>query len=161
MATYNQDTSSNQYVSSTVSKPTSGSCTVTNLASDPRGTALLTNSQVVGIAAFTTLNWFGSGGTGSNQVITGASYGPIAGLNSYIRKAWTTDTTSNTTTGIRHSLSTASGFPIMAGYTITVSAYVRASLAVTMQMRLEPVDSSSSGLVGKSGPALVLSPGDY
>lgn len=72
---------------------------------------------------------FGTGG-GTYSVVTGATDGPTdSGLTTYVRKAWTKAQPATNGSGLEltNSVNAASNFPVTAGDTWTISAYLRPS----------------------------------
>lgn len=109
--------------SASVERSPDGSTRV-NLASDPAATSFSLSSGALGWASS---RWFGSGGNGNYSLVTGASDAP-AGLSTYARKTWAVASTSSGDTGFNLSPA-AGGFPVIAGETYSISAYLRASTA--------------------------------
>jgi len=141
------------YQSNITTKPAPGACdghgangaaTIANLATDPRATSLTVPANGAG---WTTQNWFGTGGAGTHQLITGAVDGPV-GLSTYVRKTWTTAPSSNAATGMRNSTTNANGLRVTAGSTYTFSSWLRASKAQpsAATLRVEWVDNAGASL---------------
>ena len=127
------------YVSSTTSAPTAGGCpghdangeaAIVNLAHSPQANTIYASSGAGKIGWFS--RWFGSGSSGTVTPITNASDGPPGtGITSYLRKQWDTIGTHTLDVGWGHTASGASSFPVTPGQTLTLSSYVRTSIAQT------------------------------
>lgn len=132
-----------------------GSAAITNLATDPSATSLGVSG---GGAGWTTVNWFGPGGAGSYNLVTGAGDGPSSNQTSYVRKTWTQAPSSTGATGIRNSATGANGLAVNAGGTYTFSVWLRASKtqASAATMLVEWTSSSGTGVGSSSAPLATL-----
>jgi hypothetical protein len=104
----------------------------TNLATNPRATALTVASGALGWLP----RWFGSApGAGTTTLVTGAADGP-PGVSTYARKTWTVAPAGASDVGFAHTNSysttgtSTTGKAVTAGTTYTFSSYVRSSRAV-------------------------------
>lgn len=114
--------------------PASGGCAghgvggvapMTNLAVDPRATTL---SLAAGNQGWNAARWFGSGGGGSNSLVTGASDGPV-GITTYARKTWSAAPSSISGSGDTGYQNFGSGaYTVSAGTTYAISCYLRPSV---------------------------------
>lgn len=139
MATYNQDMSSNQYVSSVVSKPTSGSCTVTNLAINPSVESSTSN-----------WNYYVNSGMASIAIgLTGGKSG-----SKFARVTWSSASTSP---GGGCYSRTGPG-SINPGQVYTYSMYVRPSQSQMIRTQLEWYNSSGVRLSTVYGASPVSVP---
>ena len=84
-----------------------------------------------GAAGWPTTRGFGTGGAGAYSFLTGATPEPVAGVSTARRKTWTTAATSTVDTGFIFQQDAASYVPVTAGERVTVSVYVRHSVAAT------------------------------
>ena len=112
----------------------------TNQAPNPRATASGTDGWLG-------TRGFGSGGgAGTYSYATGMTPAPAAGVDTARRKTWTTSPTDNVNSGFQVDASSAGRFPVTAGDTITVSAYLRHGSATTKlaSMRLQFRDAASA-----------------
>ncbi len=124
-------------ISSAALTPVAGGCpghsangvaAITNLAQDTRATAI----AGTGVAGRTGWygRWFGSGSTGTTTQITGAADGPAGtGITSYLRKQWNTVGTHTLDVGWGHTDNGILSYPTAPGKILTVSSYVRSSVA--------------------------------
>lgn len=126
------------YVSSTTTAPTAGGCpghdangqtAITNLAHAPQATTIY--GSVTGKIGWYS-RWFGSGSSGTVTPITNATDGPPAtGITSYLRKQWQTIGTHTLDVGWGHTASGTASYPVTPGQVLTLSSYVRTSIAQT------------------------------
>lgn len=107
----------------------------TNLASDPRATASSIAAGKVGWAS----RWFGSGGSGNNSSVTGATDGPF-GVTSYQRKTWTAVGSGVQDVAWTHMNGSTNGFPVTPGAQYSLASYIRGS-------RTQPSRDGSNGMV--------------
>lgn len=124
-----------------------GACQdITNLAYDPYGTSFASVSA--NHAGFNP-RWYGSGGSGTTSVVTGATDGPVPGITSYVRKTWTVVGSNVLDTAYTHSSGGTSGIVVSPGDTITASVYLRLSKDNTPSssyMRFSWYDSSGNSI---------------
>lgn len=130
-----------------------------NLCAVPRATATSYPNGTIGFAP----QWYGSGGTGTTSLVTGATDGPL-GITTYMRKTWTASpTSSNADAGFNHSKGIANGYPVTPGETYSASTYVRTNASgKNFNMTAFYCDASGASVAARSvGPLTVLSPNTW
>ncbi len=149
---------SSYFASNTNKRPQAGGCPghgvgglapVTNLANDPRATALATVSYELHWG----IHWYGSGtgGAGVTSVQSGKSDGPV-GITSYIRKSWTSSPGGNMgDAGFNFAAAWAStattGFPVAPNQAYAISCYMRATAGATWMARIQLQWHDSTGAI--------------
>jgi hypothetical protein len=128
-----------------------------NLAVDPQARA--TANPANGTIGWGRSRWFGGGGgAGTQSNVSGATDGPVSGVTSYIRKAWTTASTSSGDTGFTL---TGTNWAVTPGAALSIAAYLRASRAHgTSSLQIKWYKSDGTALTANgfdvAGPNVAL-----